>query len=156
MPACSGTTRAGRQCRKKALAGEQFCAQHLGAPMGGRPSVLTDEVQGQIVAIVKGGSLIETAAAVAGVGRSTVYRWLERGAEGEEPYKTFADAIARAKAEGIARNVTFVARAGAKDWRAAAWLLVRQDPDVYGQPPSAAGRPTAGGGNGAPTDQAGL
>ncbi len=154
MATCRGMTKAGRQCRRKALSGEQYCAQHLGAPAGGRPSLLTDEVQERIVAIVKGGSLIETAAAVAGVSRSAVYRWLERGADGEEPYAAFADAVAQAKAEGMARNVTLVARAGAKDWRAAAWLLVRQDPDVYGQLP--AGRPTAGGGNGAPTDQAGL
>lgn len=156
MATCRGMTKAGRQCRRKALSGEQYCAQHLGAPAGGRPSLLTDEVQERIVAIVKGGSLIETAAAVAGVSRSAVYRWLERGADGEEPYAAFADAVAQAKAEGMARNVTFVARAGAKDWRAAAWLLARQDPDVYGQPPSAAGRPTAGGGNGAPSDQSGL
>lgn len=154
MATCRGMTKAGRQCRRKALSGEQYCAQHLGAPAGGRPSLLTDEVQERIVAIVKGGSLIETAAAVAGVSRSAVYRWLERGADGEEPYAAFADAVAQAKAEGMARNVTLVARAGAKDWRAAAWLLARQDPDVYGQLP--AGRPTAGGGNGAPTDQAGL
>ena len=154
MATCRGMTKAGRQCRRKALSGEQYCAQHLGAPAGGRPSLLTDEVQERIVAIVKGGSLIETAAAVAGVSRSAVYRWLERGADGEEPYAAFADAVAQAKAEGMARNVTLVARAGAKDWRAAAWLLARQDPDVYGQLP--AGRPTAGGGDGAPSDQSGL
>lgn len=153
MAACRGTTKAGRQCRKKALGGEQYCAQHLGGPVGGRPSVLTDEVQERIVAIVKGGSLIETAAAVAGVGRSTVYEWISRGESGEEPYAVFAAAVAQAKAEGMARNVTLVARAGAKDWRAAAWLLARQDPDVYGQP--AAVR-VPGGGDGAATDQSGL
>ncbi len=152
---CAGTTKTGRRCRRKALAGEKFCAVHLGAPVGRKPA-LTPEVHEKIVAVVKGGSLIETAAAVAGVSRSAVYRWLERGRDGEEPYAAFEQAVAQAKAEGESRNVMLIARAGAKDWRAAAWLLARQNPEKYGQP-AAASTAAGGGGSGvAPSDQSGL
>lgn len=152
---CAGTTKAGAKCRKRPLAGERFCAIHLGAPVG-RPSLLTPEVHEKIVAVVKGGSLLETAAAVAGVGRRTVYDWLEQGAAGVEPYAVFATAVAQAKAEGESRNVMLIARAGAKDWRAAAWLLQRQNPEKYGQPVATGGGGGSGGGDGAPSDQSGL
>lgn len=151
---CAGTTKAGAKCRKRPLAGERYCAVHLGAPVG-RPSLLTDEVQEKIVAVVKGGSLLETAAAVAGIGRRTVYEWLEQGAAGKEPYAAFAAAVHQAKAEGESRNVMLIARAGAKDWRAAAWLLQRQNPEKYGQPVTSGGG-GSGGGDGAPSDQSGL
>jgi len=47
--------------------------------MAGRPTKLTSEVQEKIVSAIRGGSYIETAAAYAGIVKSTLYAWLKAG-----------------------------------------------------------------------------
>lgn len=69
----------------------------------GRPIELDDLVAKRIVdAIAKGVSRIGAAKA-AGVGRSTLFEWLQRGRDGEQPFADFADRVRKAdgKAEGV-------------------------------------------------------
>jgi len=103
----------------------------------GRPSLLTPEVQGEIVRTLKVGNYLEAAAEYAGIGRSTLFLWLARArreaerrvaiaSEGtgdeavdvratdpetfdaEQPYVDFLDAVHQAEAEAHVYAVTVV------------------------------------------------
>jgi hypothetical protein len=84
------------------------------------------------------GAPLETAAEAAGIHVSTLYRWLDRGLVGEEPYAAFCEAVTRARARGelnLLRTVRIgdgqgVGFGGAK---ASAWLLERTRPAKYAQ-----------------------
>jgi len=66
-----------------------------------RPTKLTPEVSEEICkALEDDGAFIETAAQAAGIDHSTLYRWLDRGLKGEEPFAAFCEAVARARAMG--------------------------------------------------------
>ena len=87
---------------------------------------LTRDVHKKIVAIVRVGNCRETAAAAAGINARTLRRWLRRGADGEEPYESFAEAVDEAEAYAEARDLRVIVEAGKTDWRAAAWRLERR------------------------------
>jgi hypothetical protein len=91
------------------------------------------ELATRIITYIKAGSYAETAAAAAGVNRSTLHRWLKRGAEGEEPFATFADSVEGALAEAELRDVIRLDKAGDEDWRAVAWKLERRNPKRWGR-----------------------
>lgn len=87
----------------------------------------------RIVRYVQAGSYLETAAAAAGVNRSTLHRWLKRGAEGEEPFAAFSDAVEGALAEAELRDLVRIDRAAETQWQAAAWKLERRNPKLWGR-----------------------
>src|SRR5579862_1643086 len=68
------------------------------SPKMGRPTKLTPELQVAICTSLATGAYVETAAAVHGVNKQTLYDWFKRGNSGEEPYADFLDAIKRAEA----------------------------------------------------------
>jgi hypothetical protein len=77
---------------------------------------------------------MEQAAAAAGVHRVTVHWWLRKGADGTEPYATFADRVHRALAEGELRMLAIIDKAALRDvWQAAAWKLERKWPQRWAQ-----------------------
>ena len=45
------------------------------------------------------------------------------------------DVTETARERAITKNVGIIAEAGAKDWRALAWLLAKHDPETYGKEP---------------------
>jgi transposase len=134
---CTAKTAAGERCRKGALPGITLCATHAGARVG-RQALLTHEVQRRVVQVLQAGGYPETAAAVAGIGHSTLKKWLKRGAEStapdDEPYRQLHRAVGQARAESEARNVALIAQAAATNWLAAAWLLERQYPERWARP----------------------
>ena len=87
------------------------------------------KVANAVVASVRNGAHVGTAARAAGLPASTVKTWVRRGAgevEGQravEPYRTFATRIREAEALYEARLVGIVEAAAVKDWRAASFLL---------------------------------
>ena len=99
----------------------------------GRPSKLTPEVMATIIAEVKCGAPNNVACAAAGIGSSTFHRWMERASDPEAPveYREFREALMRARQEGIAARLAIIQKAARNDWRAAAWLLERDLPDVF-------------------------
>jgi hypothetical protein len=97
------------------------------------PTKLTPELQDRVVAYVRAGNYVETAAAAAGVSKVSLYDWLKRGARGEAPYDAFADAMAQAVAMAEARDVALIGKAAETQWQAAAWRLERKFPDRYGR-----------------------
>jgi hypothetical protein len=129
-------------------------------PMG-RPSVMTAAVQKRILASVRKGHYLETAAANSGVSAWTVRVWLRRGGaeynrlqrkkdereqgyevaddeleiqEGLKRYVDFFTAYEKADAEGEAKMLGRIDRAGAKHWQATAWRLERRKPERYARP----------------------
>jgi transposase-like protein len=79
---------------------------------GGRPTKLTVEVHDKIVAAVRAGNYVETAAAYAGVHPTTVFRWLR---EAEEPgasraVREFRYALDSARAESEVRVIGQIQR----------------------------------------------
>lgn len=65
-----------------------------------RPSKLTPDVQADIVAAIRAGNYMETAASFAGINKDTLFAWLKRGKRDKSgPYRDFSDAVSRALAE---------------------------------------------------------
>lgn len=113
----------------------------------GRPTDLTPEVQETIVQSIRAGNYLEPSAALAGVCKATVYKWIKRGAaekkrltkskrarvrKREAIYVTFVDAIREADATAEARDVALISLAAEKQWAAAAWRLSRKHHDRWG------------------------
>ena len=101
----------------------------------GRPTKLNDEVTEKVVTAIKAGSYVETAAAFAGVSKSTLYDWLKRGANQKEGiYREFSAAVEQALAHADIRDIGIIATAAQKGvWQAAAWRLERKHPDQWGR-----------------------
>lgn len=100
---------------------------------GGRPSVLTPKAQATIIEALRRGNYLETAAALAGVSRSTVFAWLKEGESetGRPELKGFAEDVRRAQGEAEARLVETIDTAATDDWKAAAWRLERSAPSRW-------------------------
>jgi hypothetical protein len=117
------------------------------ATKGRRVSTLDDPKVKLLLTALTGGNYIEVACSYAGLAPSTVYRWLERGrAEkasqelGNKPDPTESDyidlceAVEKARATAVLRNVTIIQQAaGNGQWQAAAWWLERSMPNQYGR-----------------------
>lgn len=73
------------------------------------------------------GNTRKAAARLAGVGRATLYRWLE--------VESLRDTIKKAEADAELEMVAAVRRAAhdARNWTAAAWWLERKMPDEWGK-----------------------
>ena len=101
---------------------------------GGRPPKFNQETLDTIVRAIRGGNYVETAAAMAGVSKSTLYDWLKQGARAKTgKLKEFSDAVNQAQGEAEARDVLTIGGAAKLDWRAAAWRLERKFPDRWGR-----------------------
>ena len=60
----------------------------------------------------------------AGISQDTFGRWRKQSAD-------FAEALKKAEAEAIARNVALVQKAAGGSWQAAAWWLERRHPNDF-------------------------
>lgn len=113
---------------------------------------LTGIVQAQIVSYVLAGSYYSHACMAAGIAAETGDRWLKRGEakDAKDPYLGFAKAIREAQGKDILRNVNAISQAAtgkkakttddgqileaaiSADWKAAAFLLERKYPKLWG------------------------
>lgn len=113
-----------------------------------RPTKLNTETQEKIVSAIRAGNYIETAAAYAGIHKSTLYDWLKRGErekqrvaknpryrikKDEQQFVEFSDAVERALAEAEVRDVAIIGKAAEEYWQAAAWRLERKFPHKWGR-----------------------
>ena len=93
-----------------------------------RKSKFIDAVTDRIMEALRLGATYELAAEYAGISRSTLYNWMEKGKDQDRgQYRTFLDIIKAAEAKGAIANLAMIetaARAG--DWKAAAWRLERR------------------------------
>ena len=97
----------------------------------GRPTDCTPELTAALCDELKLGMTIRAACQHVGIDDSTYRKWMMRGEDGEEPFVTFRTAATRAKADGIRALVVTVRKAAKDDWRAAAWMLERREPEEW-------------------------
>lgn len=154
-PRCGARTAAGTRCRKWAQEGSDRCAHHGWSGVPGRPSKLTPDVADRIIAAVLEGNYLATAAQAVGVGESTLYRWLQRGADvearaleraedldavdlheltdpAEWAYLDFREALKSAEAYAE-RELLGIVRQGRQGWQAHMTILERRHPDRWGR-----------------------
>lgn len=99
-----------------------------------RPTDCTPEVTARVCLAIREGMALEHAAEHGGIHPSTFFRWMERGAAGEEPFGEFREAVKEAERTCELRALKTI-RKGARNgnWTAAAWLLERRYPEHYGR-----------------------
>ena len=156
VPRCAATTANGSRCSKRALPGASRCKHHS-FKVPGRPTKLTAVLQEQILDAVLAGNYIETAAQVAGINKTTLYRWLRRAedleavaleqARGDEPeeldvyahtdpaewvYLDFRHALKSAEAFAEVGLLERVRGAG-EGWQAFMTVLERRHPERWGR-----------------------
>ena len=113
-----------------------------------RPTKLNADTHKRIVSAIRAGNYIETAAAYAGIHKSTLYDWLKRGErekqrvaknpryrikKDEQQFVAFSDAVEKALAEAEVRDVAIIGKAAEEYWQAAAWRLERKFPHKWGR-----------------------
>jgi hypothetical protein len=89
-----------------------------------RPNKATPIRRGALLEALRQGASREVAAAVAGIDRTTLWRWTRY-----DP--TFAEEVERADAEAEMAMVKVIH--DANDWRASAWWLERRRPHEWGR-----------------------
>jgi hypothetical protein len=103
----------------------------------GRPTKLTPELQKAICDAIQGGCYVETACLASGIDESTYYRWLEKGGQGQQPYRDFRDAVKKAEAHCEKLAVGTVLRVAFDpenpNWQAAMTYLERRHPERWGR-----------------------
>lgn len=99
----------------------------------GQPSKLTPERKAKFVNALKVGNSVECSARFAGLGESTVHRWLARGEhETTGQYREFWEETAEARATAETAAVSYIRSAMPKHWGAAAWYLEHSNPLKWG------------------------
>lgn len=93
-----------------------------------RKSKFNEAITGRIMEALRLGATYEIAAEYAGISRSTLYNWMEKGKEQKSgQYRTFLDSIKTAEARGAIANLAMIESAAKSgDWKAAAWRLERR------------------------------
>lgn len=98
----------------------------------GRPGLLTPEVTDAVCAQLAEIGTVEDAADRAGLARSTLYAWMERGREQSEgPFRDFLDRVQQAITD---RRLTYEAELrahGRHEWKAHLELMRQADPKRY-------------------------
>ncbi len=85
----------------------------------------------RICQALEAGATYEKAAHYAGLGVSTMYKWLADGREEDEGiYREFLDEVKKAESKFLLKhlsNIGLAAKHG--DWKASAWLIERRHPE---------------------------
>lgn len=87
----------------------------------------------QVIAALRRGAFMDTAARFAGIAPRTFHSWLSKGREQTSgPYFAFVDAIEEAMAAAELRDLIAIdTEAQNGDWKAAAWKLERRHPERW-------------------------
>ena len=101
-----------------------------------RPSKLTPEITERICMAIRAGNYAKVAAAMAGIGETTYYKWLEMAElpNAKKEYKEFRESIERAEAEAEVVAIARIRQAADNgDWKAAGWYLERKHGERWGR-----------------------
>ena len=97
----------------------------------GRPTKLTPDLQAAVCRHLASGCYVCTACELVGISEKTLSNWKQRGADGEEPFVSFVQALKEAEAKAEERAVLLVQAAMPNDWKAAMTWLERKFPDRW-------------------------
>jgi hypothetical protein len=74
------------------------------------------------------------ACARAGISEDSLSAWRKKGAEGKEPYASFAEELKRAEGDAVFMRLQHIEGAAINgQWQASAWLLERRYPEHFGR-----------------------
>ena len=93
-----------------------------------KPTKVQSKVREDLIENLRTGMTIEAACLLAGIGRTTYYRWLDEDEKWADECKSavrFAEAVLLARVKQLAMDKM--------DWRAFAWILEKRFPDDYGK-----------------------
>lgn len=118
----------------------------------GRPTILTPEIEREILSCIELGDSDVNACLVAGVSREALRTWQRKGERGLEPYAGFAGRLTQARARCRRNHLGMIARAAQGttiertaadgtvtvrripgDWRASKFLLACRYPDEFSE-----------------------
>jgi hypothetical protein len=106
----------------------------------GRPSTLTPELQARILKLVRRGLFTTTICGLVGVGRTTLWEWVQDGEAGDAPDHLRSFALKYRRAEALAEvrylkrmeTKTSAPRGEAGDWGYERWFCERRWPKRWG------------------------
>lgn len=91
-------------------------------------------MQERICQLISAGNYIKTACQAVGISEQTYINWMEWGEKSRKGlYFVFFEAVKKAEAQAIARNVAVIQAATKDNWQAAAWWLERKHPQDWGK-----------------------
>ncbi len=93
-----------------------------------KPTKAQSKVREDLIENLRTGMTIEAACLLAGIGRTTYYRWLDEDEKWADECKSavrFAEAVLLERVKQLAMDKM--------DWRAFAWILEKRFPDDYGK-----------------------
>lgn len=99
----------------------------------GRPLQIDQPAAAAVIEATGKGMPRVHAAAVANITPATVWNWMSKGRKQQSgPYRLFFEAMKKAEADFIQRNLEAIEAAGKDSWQAMAWLLERRHPEQFG------------------------
>ena len=107
----------------------------------GRPTSFNRTRANQIVSAIRRGLPYKLAASAGGISYNTFIRWRNEGSSADAPayLREFCHQVRNAEAEAAQRFLKLIETAARKNWQAAAWMLEKRHPDLFGKtatPPS--------------------
>ncbi len=102
----------------------------------GRPNCYTPAKATRIVEAIRKGLPLKLAAAAGGVSYNSFVRWRNDGSAPDAPphFRAFLGRVRQAEAEAAMRHLDLIEKAAKKlNWQAAAWMLERRHPDLFGK-----------------------
>lgn len=93
--------------------------------MGAPAKILNDQIVARLLEAASKGHTRDQSAYFAGIDPSTLYRWINLGREGKQPYQSFYRRFEQARTKGSHALLETIKEASANQWQAAAWLLER-------------------------------
>jgi hypothetical protein len=105
------------------------------SPQGRKSFLIDRQIFNRLRDALAAGNTYQNACAMAGIGRTTFYRWLEESEKAPEghPLREFRDMVLKACAIAEHRNLMAIQKAAPRHWQAAAWFLERRNPHKYGR-----------------------
>lgn len=97
----------------------------------GESHSLSNEIQEKITKYLRAGNFRTTAAERAGVPLRTFSEWMKRGADGDEFFRAFRQAVLMAEKEAEAHAVSLVMKAAENDPKHAEWWLSHRFPERW-------------------------
>jgi len=101
----------------------------------GRPTKKTPALVDALVKAITNGMSFRHSCQLVGISYAGFCKWMERGRNGEQEYVDFFDRIKSAEALCIENALEVIQKSALidKNWTAAAWILERKYPELYGK-----------------------
>ena len=101
----------------------------------GRPQCYTPAKAARIVRAIRRGLPYKLAAAAGGVSFNTFVRWRNAGSKPDAPlhFRRFLNQLRTAEAQAAEKLFGLIEDRAKEHWQAAAWMLERRHPDLFGK-----------------------